>query len=102
MPTQLAADLLSFTEAVGHLDMPEAVLDALDAITWRLCHAHVLGAALLPLNFGTADSLVVGKTVCTRAYPKGGGRIGPIWQHGHRRQVMSRPVWRSRPSPSQN
>jgi LuxR family quorum sensing-dependent transcriptional regulator len=72
MPTQLAADLLSFTEAVGHLDMPEAVLDALDAITWRLCHAHVLGAALLPLNFGTADSLIVGKTVFLHeSVPKG-------------------------------
>ena len=59
MPTQLAADLLKFTESVQHLDTPEAVLRALDAITWSDCHAHVLGAALLPLNFGASD--------CTRA-----------------------------------
>ena len=63
MPTQLAADLLKFTETVGHLDTPEAVVDALDAITWRLSYAHVLGAALLPLNFGNANSLILGKTV---------------------------------------
>ena len=53
---QLAADLLKFTEAVHHLDTPEAVLGALDAITWSDCRAHVLGAALLPLNFGASDS----------------------------------------------
>ena len=52
MPTQLSADLLKFTELVHHLDTPEAVLRALDAITWSDCRAHVLGAALLPLNFG--------------------------------------------------
>ena len=72
MPSKLAADLLHFTEAVDHLRTPEAVLDALDAITWDGCHAHVLGAALLPLNFGTTDSLVVGKTVFLHhSVPKG-------------------------------
>lgn len=63
MPTKLAADLLHFTEMVGHLDTPEAVLEALDAITWMPTRVHVLGASLLPLSFGTTDSLVVGKTV---------------------------------------
>jgi DNA-binding CsgD family transcriptional regulator len=63
MPTKLAADLLHFTEAVDQLDTPEAVLDTLDAITWCPCHAHVLGAVMLPQNFGEADSLVVGRTV---------------------------------------
>ena len=62
-PSQLATDLLRFTETVDSLETPEAVLDALDGITWCSCHAHVLGAELLPLNFGTTDSLVVGKTV---------------------------------------
>ena len=72
MPSQLATDLLRFTETVDSLDTPEAVLDALDEITWRSCHAHVLGAELLPLNFGTTDSLVVGKTVFLhKSAPKG-------------------------------
>jgi len=72
MPSKLAADLLHFTEAVDHLRTPEAVLDGLDAITWDGCHARVLGAALLPLNFGTTDSLVVGKTVFLhQSVPKG-------------------------------
>ena len=51
MPDKLSADLLKFTEAVHHLDTPEAVLGALDRITWSDCHAHVLGAALLPAKF---------------------------------------------------
>ena len=63
MSTKLSADLLKFTEAVHHLDTTEAVMDALDGITWVDCRVHVLGAALLPLNFGTPDSLVKGKTV---------------------------------------
>ena len=72
MPSKLAADLLHFTEAVDHLGTPDAVLDALDAITWHACHAHVLGGALLPLNFGATDSLVVGKTVFLhKSVPKG-------------------------------
>ena len=62
MPSKLAADVLDFTDVVDTLETPVAVLDALDAITWGACKAHVLGAALLPLNFGTSDSLVVGKT----------------------------------------
>ncbi len=72
MPTKLAADLLHFTEIVDDLDTPEAVLDTLDTITLSPCHAHVLGAALLPLNFGSTDSLVVGKTVFLhRSVPRG-------------------------------
>ena len=35
MPTKLAADLLHFTEMVGHLGTPQAVLDTLEAITWQ-------------------------------------------------------------------
>jgi len=62
MPSKLAADILDFTDVVDTLQTQVAVLDALDAIAWGSCHAHVLGAALLPLNFGTTDSLVVGKT----------------------------------------
>ena len=54
MPTQLSADLLKFAKSAQHLDTPKAVLDALDAITWTDCHAHVLGAALLPLSFGAS------------------------------------------------
>ena len=72
MPTQLSADLLKFTEVVHHLDTPKAVLGALDRITWSDCHAHVLGAALLPLNFGASHSLVLGKTVFLHeSVPKG-------------------------------
>jgi hypothetical protein len=72
MPTKLAADILHFTEMVGHLGTPQGVLDALDAITWQPTRAHVLGASLLPLNFGTTDSLVVGKTVFLhKSAPKG-------------------------------
>jgi hypothetical protein len=74
MPTQLSVDLLKFTESVPHLDTPEAVLRALDAITWSDCRAHVLGAALLPLSFGASDSLVLGKTVFLhKSVPKGWG-----------------------------
>jgi hypothetical protein len=51
MPSKLASDVLEFTDVVETLDTPVAVLDALDAITWGSCNAHVLGAALLPLNF---------------------------------------------------
>ena len=72
MPSKLAADLLKFTESVHQLDMPGAVLRALDAITWSDCRAHVLGAALLPLNFGASHSLVEGKTVFLhKSVPKG-------------------------------
>ncbi len=72
MPTKLAADLLHFTETVGQLGTPEAVLDVLDAIAWQPTRAHVLGASLLPINFGTTDSLVVGKTVFLhKSAPKG-------------------------------
>ena len=72
MPSKLAADLLKFTESVHQLDTPGAVLRALDAITWFDCHAHVLGAALLPLSFGASHSLMVGKTVFLhKSVPKG-------------------------------
>ena len=57
------ADLFQLAEQVDGFGTAEAVLGALDAITWPDCHAHVLGAALLPLNFGTTNSLVAGKTV---------------------------------------
>ena len=96
MPSKLAADLLHFTEAVDHLRTPEAVLDALDAITWDGCHAHVLGAALLPLNFGTTDSLVVGKTVFLQV----GGRSGHSLRQSRQHQSMWLHGSRSRPSPS--
>ena len=72
MPTQLSAYLLKFTELVHHLGTPGAVLRALDAITWSDCHAHVLGAALLPRNFGASHSLMVGKRVFLHtSVPKG-------------------------------
>ena len=72
MPTQLAVDLLKFTESAHHLDTPESVMDALDSITWADCRVHVLGAALLPLNFGASDSLVEGKTLFLhKSVPKG-------------------------------
>src|SRR5215471_8104145 len=68
----LADDLLRYTKTVDKLDTPEAVLNGLDAVTWHSCHAHVLGAELLPMNFGTTDSLVVGKTVFLhKSTPKG-------------------------------
>src|SRR5689334_15524717 len=72
MPTKLAGDLLQFTETVNRLDTPEAILDTLDKITWQPCCAHVLGASLLSLSFGTTDSLVLGKTVFLhKSAPKG-------------------------------
>jgi DNA-binding CsgD family transcriptional regulator len=71
-PSGLADDLLRFTKTIDGRDTPEAVLDALDEITWPSCHVHVLGAELLPMNFGSTDSLVVGKTVFLhRSAPKG-------------------------------
>jgi DNA-binding CsgD family transcriptional regulator len=72
MPSKLATDVLNFTDVVDSLETPVAVLDALDGLAWDSCNAHVLGAALLPLNFGTTDSLVVGKTVFLhRSVPQG-------------------------------
>src|SRR4029079_14758843 len=72
MPSKLAADVLDFTDVVDTLETPRAFLEPLDAITWGSSNAHVLGAALLPLNFGTTDSLVVGKTVFLhRSVPQG-------------------------------
>ena len=88
MPSKLAADVLEFTDVADTLDTPVAVLDALDAITWGACKAHVLGAALLPLNFGTNDSLVVGKTVFPpRPSRRGGGRSGWNWEQDLRLPV---------------
>src|SRR5262249_48234679 len=66
MPSKLAADILEYTEKVQRLDTPEAVLNTLDGISWPLGRAHVLGAALLPMKFGSTDSLVVGKAVFCR------------------------------------
>src|SRR5689334_11363066 len=63
MTAQFVNDMLSFIETAGRLPSAEAVLNDLDAISWRSCRAHVVGAALLPLNFGDASSLVLGKTV---------------------------------------
>jgi len=72
MPSKLAADILDYTEKVQRLDTPEAVLNTLDGVCWPLCRAHVLGAALLPMKFGTTDSLVIGKTVFLhKSAPKG-------------------------------
>src|SRR5262249_5524955 len=72
MPNQLAADILHFSEVVSSLGSPEAVLNSLDGLTYPQACAHVLGAALLPLNFGRTDSLVIGKTVFLHAsVPKG-------------------------------
>ena len=65
MPTKLAADLLHFTETVDCLDTPEAILDTLDKITWQPCRAHVLGASLLPLNFGTTALSWASRFSCT-------------------------------------
>jgi LuxR family quorum sensing-dependent transcriptional regulator len=63
MPSQLAADILGFTESVDLLSTPQSVLNGLDRISWSLARAHVLGAALLPLKFGDNDTLVLEKTV---------------------------------------
>ena len=46
------------------------------AITWADCHVHVLGAALLPLNFGDqTHSWKARRFFYTRASLKDGGRI---------------------------
>jgi LuxR family quorum sensing-dependent transcriptional regulator len=72
MPTPFAADILRFTESIDGFASSEAPLNALDTITWPACCAHVLGAALLPVNFGNSDSLVLGKTVFLHeSVPKG-------------------------------
>ena len=57
--------LLAWRAAMQEAGLAPATinLDTLDQITWQPCRAHVLGASLLPMNFGTTDSLVVGKTV---------------------------------------
>lgn len=72
MPNQLAADILSFTESVVSLPSVPDVFNSLDHITWTLAHAHVLGAAMLPMKFGDVDSMVLGKTVFLHeSVPKG-------------------------------
>ena len=73
LPTKLAADLLHYVETVERLRSPESVLDELDEITRQPpCRARVLGAALLPINFGDTSSLIMGKTVFAhKSVPKG-------------------------------
>jgi LuxR family quorum sensing-dependent transcriptional regulator len=63
MPTPLAAEMLRYIEQADLYPAPVAVLNALDEITLPLTRVHVLGAALLPLKFGTTDSFCIGKTV---------------------------------------
>ncbi len=63
MPTPLAAEMLRYIERADDLSDPTAVLNTLDEITWSLARVHVLGGGLLPLKFGTTESLCVGKTV---------------------------------------
>jgi hypothetical protein len=72
MPSKLAVDVFRFLGEVETFNTPQEILDRLGEIAWSSCRAHVLGAALLPLNFGTTDSLVLGKTVFLhRSAPRG-------------------------------
>ena len=71
MPTKLATDLLHYTEAVDKCGTPSDVLNSLNAITTSECCVHVLGAALLPLVYGTRNGMELGKTVFLhRSVPK--------------------------------
>jgi hypothetical protein len=72
MPSKLAVDVFRFLGEVETFNTPQEILDRLGEIAWSSCRAHVLRAALLPLNFGTTDSLVLGKTVFLhRSAPRG-------------------------------
>ncbi len=72
MSIPLAAAMLRFTEQADTLPSSDAVLNSLDEITSPLAQAHVLGGSLLPLKFGTCDTLIVGKTVFLhKSVPKG-------------------------------
>jgi len=63
MPSKLASDLLNYTEAAGKYGTPNDVLDSLNTITTNGCCVHVLGAALLPLVYGSRKGMELGKTV---------------------------------------
>ena len=60
MPSKLASDLLNYTEAVGGSGYTNYVLDSLNT---NGCCVHVLGAALLPLVYGSRKGMELGKTV---------------------------------------
>jgi len=67
----LPNEILHFTEAVDKLDTPEGVLDALNAII-AARKINVLGAVLLPLQYGDTSCLEVGRTVFLhKSAPKG-------------------------------
>ena len=67
----LPNEIVHFTEAVDKLDTTEAVLDALNAITAPQ-KINVLGAVLLPLQYGDTSCLEVGRTVFLhKSAPKG-------------------------------
>jgi DNA-binding CsgD family transcriptional regulator len=67
-----SSKLLDFTNAVETLDTPDAVLDALDAVTSATCKIRILGALLLPLRWGDLSGLKLGNTVFLHSSaPKG-------------------------------
>ena len=71
MPSKLATDLLHYTEAVDKYGTANGVLNLLNTISTNECCVHVLGAALLPLVYGSREGMELGKTVFLhRSVPK--------------------------------
>ena len=73
MPSKLAADILNYTDQVPDFHTSEHILDALDIIASEHCKLHVLGAALMPVEFKRgSDGYELSKTVFLhRSVPKG-------------------------------
>jgi LuxR family quorum sensing-dependent transcriptional regulator len=62
-PPDLGQKLLAYTLGVAELDVPEAVLDGLHAVTSSAFDLRVLGAFRLPRRVTDWDSMRVGRTV---------------------------------------
>jgi len=59
----LGEDMLQFTGSIDGLETPDEVLNRLHQVTFQACQMNVLGAALIPLQWGDLSSVEKGKTV---------------------------------------
>jgi len=72
IPPGLGQHILKFTATLDTLNDPNEVLERLEAVTMHYCHLRVLGAALLPLQWGSWTEDEKGKTVfISKSVPKG-------------------------------
>ncbi len=72
MPTKLAADILKYSEDALNFQTPAQTLNALDDIVREHCKMRVLGAVLMPVVYGDAEGIELGKTAFLhRSVPKG-------------------------------